>query len=369
MRLVARAVFWMITLVASLASAQAPAREEGRLSRSQISDLTAKAKGGDPKAQAALAKAYQDGNGVTRDEALAVQWYRRAADQGDSEAENSLGVMYQMGRGVPQDKEEAVRWYVQGARHGNAKAMYNLGACYYNGDGVGADDVKSYAWFLLAKQAGDPAADGALHRAETDQPRVWPVQGEARIAQMYETGDELPRDADAALKWYGMAADAGDLEAGLKVATLLLSPGRNPTAQEYSEARERCEKASERHSGGAYCVALIYRDGLGVPKDPGQAARWFERAAERGHARAALQLGEAYWKGVGVKQDLVTAYMWVWLALNSKVDGAEQDEKALHQDMIEKQIEQAKRKAVEWSRQHHIFGLRYRPAEGASTVH
>lgn len=337
--------------------------ENAKLSPLEISQLQAKANAGDAAAQTNLGKAYQDGNGVPHNDALSFQWYRKAADQGDAMAENNLGVMYHVGAGVGQDKQEAVRWYIKAAKHGNAKAMFNLGACYYNGDGVGVDDVESYAWFLLAQQAGDPGAGEAIQRAESDMvsPARHRPAAYVRIAQMYEAGDDLPQDANEAIKWYRKAANGGDADASVKLATLLLSPGRRPTQLEYDEARKRCEEASKVSSGGAYCVALIYKHGMGVKQDPAKSAEWLSRAAEMGHARAALELGEAYWRGEGVKTDPVRAYMWIWLVHDSK--GAERDEEALRNEMTDKQIEQAKHKANEWLRTHRFVTLRRREAD------
>jgi uncharacterized protein len=237
--------------------------------------------------------------------------------------------------------------------------MFNLGACYYNGDGVGVDDVTSYAWFLLAQQFGNPAADEALRRAASER-QATASEAFVKVAQMYEKGEELPKNRDEALKWYRKAADAGDAETAVQVAKLLLAPGRSPSPEEYAEARKRCEDAAKKNASGAYCLAMIYRRGIGVAKDPVESTKWLGRAADSGLSRAVLELGEAYWKGEGVKPDLVTAYTWVWLAYNSKVPGAEQDEVALRKEMNDKQIERAKQKAVEWARLHRIGGLRQR---------
>ena len=38
------------------------------------------------------------GSGVEQDDATAVGWYRKAADQGDANAQYNLGVMYEKGR-------------------------------------------------------------------------------------------------------------------------------------------------------------------------------------------------------------------------------------------------------------------------------
>ncbi len=346
-------------------AAQPPRQETDKpshLSTSEISGLRAKAEGGDAGAQAMLGKAYKDGNGVTKNDPLALKWLRKAADQGDPGAENDLGIMYRLGEGVPQDKEEAVRHYKKAARLGNSKAMFNLGASYYNGDGVEIDDAASYAWFLLAQEAGNPAADEALRRADSER-EVTVSAASVKVAQMYETGDDLAKNPVEALKWYRKAADAGNPEASVKVASLLLGSGGTRTDAEYSEIRQRCEDAAKRNfSPGAFCLALLYKRGIGTVKDPDEAAKWFGRAAELGHSRAALELGEAYWKGVGVKADLVTAYMWIWLAVNSKVPEAERDEQEILKELSPKQVEQAKKKAVEWSNQHRFLGLRERQA-------
>ena len=45
--------------------------------------------------------------GVARDDARAVEWYRKSAEQGSALAEYSLGLMYANGRGVARDDARA----------------------------------------------------------------------------------------------------------------------------------------------------------------------------------------------------------------------------------------------------------------------
>jgi TPR repeat protein len=321
------------------------------LSRPEILQLQTKADAGDANAQTMLGEAYRDSNGVPQNDALALKWFGKAANQGGDVAENDLGNMYNIGAGVEVDKKEAVRWYHKSAKQGNSKAMFNLGASYYNGDGVEVDQIASLAWFLLAQEAGSRLADGAVRRA-IDEKEASPMQAAARIGHIYEAGDELPKNPAEALKWYRTAADAGDAQSGVKVASLLLAPGRSPTPEEYGEVHRRCEDAAKRNSTGAYCMALVYKRGLGVAKDPVASTKWLERAAELGHHKAQLELGEAYWKGVGVSSDPVLAYAWIWLAYGFKVPDAEQDEEQLGKELSTKQMEQAKKKAADWIRTH-----------------
>ena len=118
-------------------------------------------------AQVLLGAMYDNGEGgVPENDAEAVRWYRRAAEQGDlaqsgaqgaqRSAQFNLGVIYdQGGIGVVPDKAEAVKWYRLAASRGHAGAQHNLGAMYETGQGVAEDHVQAYAWFSVAAAAGE----------------------------------------------------------------------------------------------------------------------------------------------------------------------------------------------------------------------
>ena len=55
--------------------------------------------------------AYDNGRGVPQDDAEALKWYRKAAEQGYALAQTNLGFMYDHGRGVPQDYVLAHMWF------------------------------------------------------------------------------------------------------------------------------------------------------------------------------------------------------------------------------------------------------------------
>ena len=63
---------------------------------------------GDPKAMTMLGELYANAFGVKRDDAKAVDWYKRAADAGDREAMFELAMLRLAGRGGPVNREEAV---------------------------------------------------------------------------------------------------------------------------------------------------------------------------------------------------------------------------------------------------------------------
>jgi TPR repeat protein len=95
---------------------------------------------------------------VPQDDAEAVTWIRKAAEQGFALAQNTLGARYQTGKGVAQDHAEAVKWFRKAAEQGNADAQNNLGAIYGEGQGVPRDLIRAYTWFSLAAIAGNQSA-------------------------------------------------------------------------------------------------------------------------------------------------------------------------------------------------------------------
>ena len=276
------------------------------LSPVEINQLQAKAQAGDPTAQLNLGKAYEDGNGVAQNDNHALKWYRAAAEQGNAGAQNNLGLMFRLGRGVEQDKPEAVKWYRKAAKQANPSAMFNLGAAYYNGDGVTTDDVAASAWFLLAQSFGSRPAGDAAKRMSNE---VSLSETFEKIGDMYQKGDDLPQSSNEAVTWYRKATENGGAAVQMKLASLLLE---DPNAvSNYGEIHRLCEKAANlRFSPGAFCMGRMYEEGLGE-RDLSKAAQWFAKAVVLGHAVAALRLGEMYWKGEGVKQDKISAYVFI----------------------------------------------------------
>ena len=69
--------------------------------------------------------------------------------------------MYYNGEGIPENDAEAVKWYRKAADQGYAKAQYNLGVMYYSGDGVPENDVK---FMIYAKKSGNEEYQRVLNK-------------------------------------------------------------------------------------------------------------------------------------------------------------------------------------------------------------
>ena len=90
------------------------------LSAQTIEELKILAANGDAKAQCNLGLHYYNGEDVTKDDAEAVNWWRKAAEQGYANAQYSLGWCYCNGVGVTKDDAEAVSWLRKAAEQGYA---------------------------------------------------------------------------------------------------------------------------------------------------------------------------------------------------------------------------------------------------------
>ena len=98
-------------------------------------------------------KAAQSG-----DFATAMKEWKPLAEQGNAVAQYNLALMYDNGEGVTLDDAEAVKWYRKAAEQENANAQSNLGVMYYNGEGVLQDTIAAHMWLNIAAANGNTNA-------------------------------------------------------------------------------------------------------------------------------------------------------------------------------------------------------------------
>ena len=99
--------------------------------------------------------------------------------------------MYANGEGVPQNDAEAVKWYRKAAEQGDAEAQANLGFMYDNGKGVPQNDVQAYAWLSISVAQGFTEATET--RDSISQRMTYETRNHAqRLAQQYWEAYVLP---------------------------------------------------------------------------------------------------------------------------------------------------------------------------------
>ena len=140
---------------------------------------------------------YAVGLGVAQDDAEALKWYRKAAEQGIVAAQYDLGVMYGNGQGVAQDDAEAVRWVRKAAEQGNVAAQYDLGVMYGNGKGVAQNYVLANVWFILAAAQGN---ENARENRDISEQRMTPADVSEAQQLAREWRQKIPAKPEISLE-------------------------------------------------------------------------------------------------------------------------------------------------------------------------
>jgi len=188
----------------------------------RLAEWTRAAEVGVREAQWLLARCYDEGFGVERNQIRAVSWHLKAAEQGYPAAQNHLGCCYQNGDGVPRDDAEAVQWYRRAAEHGYAIAQANLGWCYDTGSGVAQDEAEAAEWYRQAARQDDYTA-------------------QFNLGVHYEWGSGVEQNKQEAIKWYRKATDQGYEKAAEALERLI-----SEVAAEQKDRQEKAKAAEER---------------------------------------------------------------------------------------------------------------------------
>lgn len=124
------------------------------------------ARSGHALAQSRLGQLYYHGHGVRESDALALQWFERAARQGLAEAQFHLANMYAYGlAALPPEADGArlaAQWYFEAARQGHADAQYSLGILFLTGSGVTQSADEAAKWIGRAAAQGHADASAYL---------------------------------------------------------------------------------------------------------------------------------------------------------------------------------------------------------------
>ena len=217
-----------------------------------------KAEAGSVTDQYALARAYDKGAcGIATNQPLALQWYKRAAEQGSALAEYWLGEIYFSGssdNGVP-DYPEAKKWFLMAAQQGQGLAQLRTAYLYAEKHypGVKSDYKEAEKWFIKAAEqnAGD---------------------AQFRLGNFYHNYKN-PHELKKAIHWLTRAAEGGNRLA-------------------------------------MFDLAMMFKNGEGMAKNPAQSLLWLKKAAALDTLPAQMMLSEMYATGDGVQKDVVQSLTW-----------------------------------------------------------
>jgi TPR repeat protein len=204
---------------------------------------------GNPVAQYLLARVYATDN-FKKDEKESFKLFEKSAKQGYAKSLNALGVAYYNGIGVEKDYKMAMKYFKEAINKGDFSANNNIGVIYERGNGVIQNYQKAYKHYLLAFKDGDK--------------KIAPYN----IAMLSINNKYLKYDNKKIVKFLELA-----------------SKNSNPNA--------------------TYRLGLAYKYGyLGLKEDAKKAFNYFYQAYKNGHKKATSCVGESYFLGNGVEQDI-----------------------------------------------------------------
>jgi TPR repeat protein len=185
--------------------------------------------------------------------------------------------------------------------------MLELGSLYEGGGGIEADAEKSLAWNQRAAERGSPEAAYRVGLAFSTHSEPWTttIGKGLKITSTTEGGKAVGSkrpDFEAAAPWLRRAATAGNADAQMLMARLLMN-------------------------------------GLGVEEDREAGDRLIELAAEQGHPLAQFLLGLELERGVRRDVDPVRGHMWLSAAAAEEGES----EAARHRDRIARTLSTAQR--------------------------
>ena len=221
------------------------------------------------------------------DHTAAFPLFMRAAKAGNPEAMAFVGIAYLRGLGTKPRPQEGIDWLRKAAYKRDARGMNTLAAAYRTGEGVPRNRRWARYWYgIAAKGTGC-------------------VEPMRKLGRLFQEEHQY----DSALVWYEKAARAGSLDAMVDAGWMYEQGqgiGRNPEAA-HRWYRTAAEGGLPR---GMLAMGWIYQEAIGVPRDYGLARAWYRKAADAGSPGAMNNIGGLYLNGWGVARDSAEAIRW-----------------------------------------------------------
>jgi uncharacterized protein len=217
---------------------------------------------------------------------------KKAAERGDPDGEFEYGRSLSTGAcGFRVNKSEAALWYRRAAEQGEVEAQRALAEMYFSGDGVPRDYVEAKRWFAKAANMGDGPSQLRLAYlyAEKHFPPLKPSYPEAE-------------------RWFRKAAEQNTGDAQFRLGNFYLNYKHPP---DYKQALLWLQKAAQGGNRTAmFDLGRLQLSGTGTPKDTKAGIGWIKKSAEAGTLQAQQTLVQIYSDGKVAPKDAVEALKW-----------------------------------------------------------
>lgn len=234
-----------------------------------------------------LGIAYEDREGVERNDTMANLYYQKGCDNNNALACMGLGIRYTRGVGIDVNYTKAVEYMTKGCDV-DLKTCAILGSMYAHGKGVHKDLNKSILLYEKACDAGEN-------------------MGCVYLAKAYKEGYGVKKDRNKTNYYHKKACTFGDMDACFNLGNMYIN-GHNGIKKNYKKAINYYKKSCHNKSAkGCSNVGALYERGFGVKKDFEQAKYYYSLACSDGYMSACSNIGVLYEQGKGVAQSYVTA--------------------------------------------------------------
>ncbi len=180
------------------------------------------------------------------------------------------------------------------------------------------------------KQFADKKYKDAL-KTFTPAAEAGNVDAALKVAEINERGLGMWfSDTKEAMKWYAKAADLGSAEAALKVAKAIDNGDYKGTSKEMLDYYLKA--CALNQADVFYRISNLYKTGYKeIPQNDAKSMDYLRQAAELGLPDAMFDLGVRYEKGDGVVSNIQTALKWINKAADAGSDKAKRYSKQLRQ--------------------------------------
>ncbi|KAI8888312.1 HCP-like protein [Backusella circina FSU 941] len=327
---------------------------------------------------------YEKGLQVSRDYQIAILLYDQASQLGSDDAHYQLGVSYHYGKGVEVDPIKAVEYYTRSVEFGNPKYQCKFGRLYEEGKLVDKNLLEAIKWYTKAYLEGYDKIRQKLHDIYEDKPyetffyeKLFRILSTAscghfrlnvdyyyyndysyinnRLGSLYLSGQGTAKDSEQALlcfsKKYNFEYDTITHSLLFLKDNSLNHSQKNDILKAFTENEAFLNQIDIEQ---LYTLGVIFFDGIAqiesidwckfgiryisidshdqgylseylvIEKDYSRAFKCLEKAANKNHSLAMLQLGIMYHCGYGVEQNNDQGERYFNDAANENIEFTEQ---------------------------------------------
>jgi len=251
------------------------------------------------------------GHGTEQNYQKAMDCYKEAMVKGSGKACAAIARMYENGQGIEKNVGEAYSYFKQGAEMGDVGCIFAMG--------------KYHEKKMLPKDEPSRGLEDAVSFYERAASENFP-EALTKLGYMHEQGIHYVKDAKKAMEYYEKAANLGDALALNYVGLYLYKE------QKYKNAVELFKKSKDLGcTRGANNLGLCYEQGLGVEQDLEFAIKCYKESAEKKYPQAMFNLGYlflrkakttesveefeecAYWLRAAISEDATMAEPYFYL--------------------------------------------------------